>query len=68
MERDTDIALVEREDKLAHEMGVTGVPAIIFANHIAVTGAREPEVLALVIDKALEMPDQAETSVEGQNI
>jgi predicted DsbA family dithiol-disulfide isomerase len=55
LESDTDTALVEREDKLAHEMGVTGVPAMIFANKIAVSGAREPEVLALVIDRALEM-------------
>jgi predicted DsbA family dithiol-disulfide isomerase len=60
LETDTDTAFVEREDKLAHEMGVTGVPAMIFANRVAVTGAREPEVLALVIDKALEMPDQPE--------
>jgi predicted DsbA family dithiol-disulfide isomerase len=58
LESDTDVPLVEREDKLAHEMGVTGVPAMIFANKVAVTGAREPEVLAMVIDKALEMIEQ----------
>jgi predicted DsbA family dithiol-disulfide isomerase len=58
LESDTDVAMVEREDRLAHEMGVTGVPAMIFASRIAVTGAREPEVLAMVIDKAL---DGAET-------
>jgi predicted DsbA family dithiol-disulfide isomerase len=59
LESDQDVALVEREDKLAHEMGVTGVPAIIFANKVAVSGAREPEVLAMVMDKALEMATQA---------
>jgi predicted DsbA family dithiol-disulfide isomerase len=58
LESDTDTALVEREDKLAHEMGVTGVPAMIFGNRVAVTGAREPEVLAVVIDKALAMLEQ----------
>jgi predicted DsbA family dithiol-disulfide isomerase len=58
LESDQDAALVEREDKLAHEMGVTGVPAMIFANKVAVSGAREPEVLAMVIDKALEMASQ----------
>jgi predicted DsbA family dithiol-disulfide isomerase len=57
LESDTDIALVEREDQLAREMGVTGVPAMIFANKIAVSGAREPEVLAAVIDKALDTAD-----------
>jgi predicted DsbA family dithiol-disulfide isomerase len=60
LESDQDAALVEREDKLAHEMGVTGVPAMIFANKVAASGAREPEVLAMVIDKALEMSAQQE--------
>jgi predicted DsbA family dithiol-disulfide isomerase len=54
LESDTDIALVEREDQLAREMGITGVPAIIFANKYAVSGAREPEFLAAAIDKAEE--------------
>lgn len=61
LESDQDVNLVEREDKLAHEMGVTGVPAMIFANKVAVSGAREPEVLAMVIDKALEMATEATT-------
>ncbi len=59
LESDTDIALVEREDALAREMGVTGVPAMIFGNKIAVSGAREPEVLAMVIDKVLAGGDGA---------
>jgi predicted DsbA family dithiol-disulfide isomerase len=61
LESDQDLALVEREDQLAREMGVTGVPAMIFANKVAVSGAREPEVLSMVIDKALEMATQPET-------
>ncbi|HKD46371.1 MAG TPA: DsbA family oxidoreductase [Rhizomicrobium sp.] len=60
LESDQDASLVEREDKLAHEMGVTGVPAMIFANRVAVSGAREPDVLAMVIDKAVEMVAKAE--------
>lgn len=60
LESDQDAALVEREDKLAHEMGVTGVPAMIFANKVAASGAREPEVLVMVMDKALEMSAQQE--------
>ena len=44
LETDTDVALVEREDQVAHEMGVTGVPAMIFGGKIAVSGASEPEV------------------------
>jgi predicted DsbA family dithiol-disulfide isomerase len=55
LESDTDIALVEREDQIAHEMGVTGVPAMIFGNKLAVSGAREPELLLSVIDRVTEM-------------
>ncbi len=61
LESDQDVTLVEREDQLAREMGVTGVPAMIFANKVAVSGAREPEVLTMVIDKALEMATQVES-------
>ena len=60
LESDTDVALVEREDQLAREMGVTGVPAMIFGNKIAVSGAREPQVLAMVIDKASGEADAVE--------
>jgi predicted DsbA family dithiol-disulfide isomerase len=51
---DTDLASVEREAQLAGEMGITGVPAFIIANKFVVAGAREPELLLRVIDKALE--------------
>ena len=64
LEGDQDTALVEREDQLAREMGVTGVPAMIFANKVAVSGAREPEVLTMVIDKALELASQPATGPE----
>jgi predicted DsbA family dithiol-disulfide isomerase len=55
LDTDTDAALVEREDQIAHEMGVTGVPAMIFGGKLAVSGARESEVLLSVIDRVTEM-------------
>jgi predicted DsbA family dithiol-disulfide isomerase len=58
LEGDTDTALVQREDALAREMGVSGVPAFIFGGRLALSGAREAEVMAAVIDKALEMGEQ----------
>jgi predicted DsbA family dithiol-disulfide isomerase len=51
LESDTDRALVEREDQIAREMGVSGVPAMIFGGKLAVSGAREPDVLVVVIDR-----------------
>src|SRR6202012_242834 len=54
LEGDEDRALVEREDQIAHEMGVTGVPAMIFGNRLAVSGAREPELVGSVMDGVTE--------------
>ena len=51
---DADRDLIEREDRLAHEMGISGVPTFIFENRFMLSGAREPEVLVRVIDKAME--------------
>jgi predicted DsbA family dithiol-disulfide isomerase len=65
LESDADIALVEREDQLAHEMGVAGVPAIIFANRIAVSGAREPDMLVTAMDKALAVANEPQTGIEA---
>ena len=55
LESDTDLSLVAREDEIAREMGVTGVPAMIFGNRLAVSGAREADVLVSVIDRVSEM-------------
>ena len=64
LETDIDVALVEREDSLAREMGVTGVPAMIFGNKLAVSGAREAEVLTSVIDRVTEMSAGEPATVE----
>jgi predicted DsbA family dithiol-disulfide isomerase len=55
LESDADIAMVEREDQLAREMGVTGVPAMIFGGRLAVSGARDSDVLLSIINRAAEM-------------
>ena len=67
LESDTDTALVEREDQIAHEMGVTGVPAMIFGNKLAVSGARQPELLAAVIDRVSAMATEQETAAEPED-
>ncbi len=51
---DADVELIEREDALAHQMGISGVPTFIFANRYAASGAHEPEVLLKVIDQLLD--------------
>jgi len=49
-----DRELVEREDMLAHKMGISGVPTFIFANKYLVSGAHDPESLVQLIDKIVE--------------
>lgn len=56
---DADCALIEREDKLGHELGISGVPTFIFANTFMVSGAQDPEALIKVIDKVREKLDEA---------
>jgi len=52
---DADLESVEREAGLANEMGITGVPTFIFDSKLMISGAREAELLARVIDKAREV-------------
>lgn len=56
---DADLELVEREDALAHKMGISGVPTFIFANKYAASGAHEPEKLVEVIDTVLREAAEA---------
>jgi len=66
LDTDADLALVQREDQIAREMGVTGVPAMIFGGKLAVSGAREPEVLVSVIDRVTEMQAGGPETVEEE--
>ena len=72
LEGDTDRSLVEREDQIAREMGVTGVPAMIFGGKLAVAGARDPELLTVVIDRVAAMaagqgdPDEDDTELDEE--
>lgn len=58
-----DTELIVREDALAREMGISGVPTFIFDNRYMLSGAREPEILLRVIDKAIEQSAAQATQV-----
>ena len=51
--RDKDV--VDEECRMASQAGVNGVPFMILANRIAVSGAEAPERLVYAIDKAIEV-------------
>jgi predicted DsbA family dithiol-disulfide isomerase len=67
LEGDTDLGLVTREDQIAREMGVTGVPAMIFGGRLAVSGAREPEVLLSVIDRVTALQAGEPADEDGES-
>ncbi|HEX6959824.1 MAG TPA: DsbA family oxidoreductase [Ferrovibrio sp.] len=50
--RDTDV--IQSEDQMARELGITGVPFFIFERRYGVPGAQDPTVLLEVIDKVAE--------------
>jgi predicted DsbA family dithiol-disulfide isomerase len=60
LSQDADREHVEREDALAHKMGIQGVPAFIFANKYLVSGAQEPEAILSVIEKVADEAEQPE--------
>ncbi|MBS0471704.1 MAG: DsbA family oxidoreductase [Proteobacteria bacterium] len=57
--KDSDLADVEREAGMANQMGISGVPTFIFDSRFMISGAREPEILARIIDKAVEASAQS---------
>jgi predicted DsbA family dithiol-disulfide isomerase len=64
LDSDADIDLVERESKLAGEMGIQGVPAYLIDNRFLLVGAQDPDVLLRAIDKAQSMRGEREPAAE----
>ncbi|HJW41023.1 MAG TPA: DsbA family oxidoreductase [Rhizomicrobium sp.] len=58
--KDADLAAVEREAGMANQMGISGVPTFIFDSQFMISGAREPEILAKIIDRALQAAADAQ--------
>jgi predicted DsbA family dithiol-disulfide isomerase len=57
---DADMKLIEREDQMAHEMGISGVPTFIFNSRFMISGAREAELIVKLIDKVRETEDPSQ--------
>ncbi|ABS64689.1 DSBA oxidoreductase [Parvibaculum lavamentivorans DS-1] len=51
--KDADKALVRREDTLAREMGISGVPSFVINSKWVMVGAQEPETLVRMFNKLL---------------
>lgn len=53
LSRDADKELVRREDALAREMGIQGVPTFVINSQWIMVGAQEPETLVRMFDKLI---------------
>lgn len=49
-----DADVIQAEDQMARQLGITGVPFFIFERRYGVPGAQDPEVLLQVIDRVAE--------------
>ncbi len=54
LESDTDRKVIEYEDHMAREMGVTGVPFFLFEKKFSVVGAQEVDTLTKVFSRVQE--------------
>lgn len=57
---------VSADVELAHEYGLSGVPALIFADHYLVSGAQPYEVLKRVVERVIEEEQSGGSGVEQE--
>ncbi|MEJ1969579.1 MAG: DsbA family oxidoreductase [Rhizomicrobium sp.] len=62
LSQDTDLEAVEREAGMASQMGISGVPTFIFDSKFMISGAREPEILVKIIDRALQAAQEPQAA------
>lgn len=56
--RDADVELIQKEEAIARDMGISGVPFFIFDGKYSTSGAQDPQMFLQIIDKLVE--EQAE--------
>jgi predicted DsbA family dithiol-disulfide isomerase len=55
LEQETDTDLVQKDVRLAGEMGISGVPTFIIDQKFPISGAQEPDTILHFLNKALEV-------------
>lgn len=63
LSKDADRDLIAREDAMAREIGIQGVPSFVINSQWVVTGAQEPETLVRMFNKLLAR--EAEQAAAG---
>ncbi|MBC7104104.1 MAG: DsbA family protein, partial [Parvibaculum sp.] len=62
--KDADKELIRREDAMARQMGIQGVPSFVINSQWVMVGAQEPETLVRMFDKLLAREaEEAEAAV-----
>ncbi len=52
LSKDADLELVQKEDHLARQMGISGVPTFIVENRFGISGAQDPAYILRMLRKA----------------
>jgi len=59
LDSDEGVSEVEEEEQVGRSLGIDGVPFYLLADKYGVSGAQPPEVLANVIERVVEMEEEA---------
>lgn len=59
LESEDGLAEVEEEEQVGRSLGIDGVPFFLLADKYGVSGAQPPEVLANVIERVVELEEEA---------
>jgi predicted DsbA family dithiol-disulfide isomerase len=59
LKSDEDMDFIYEENARVHRLGINGVPAFVFNDGLAISGAQEPRVLARILDAAKETENAA---------
>ncbi len=59
LKSDEDVDFIHEENARTHRLGINGVPAFVFNDVLAISGAQEPRVLARILDAAKATEDAA---------
>ena len=58
LKSDSDVDLIRKDDMLAREMGIGGVPTFLIDQRFPINGAQEPDTILYFLNKAIEVREK----------
>jgi len=66
LESDEDVERIQKEDLMARQMGIQGVPCFIINRKYAISGAQEPDVFLKAFEQVMAEEDEPATSAPAE--